>query len=565
MSARIFDDHTLAILDRQRALLNRLADALDSAKLPDDARRTREAAESLSETFLVVVVGEFNSGKSSLINSLFGAELMEVGPIPTTAKITILRYGEEPFERQKSAYLMERRRPDDLLRYLTLVDTPGTNSIIEEHQQLTEDFIPRADIVLFVTSYDRPLADSERKFLHFIRHDWGKSFVGVINKVDLADSKEDLQQVIGHVGSGIEEALGFRPTIFAASARLARSGSDDAPDWKTEGFSHFRRFVQETLAGPDQLSLKLGAPLDVTDARLRVLDSAVEARNKALNQDETRLEKLKARLASTRDHIAGIASETKRKVDALLADMEERGVSYIDRTFRPANINLLRDKDRFREEFARQVVRDLDREIESIVSEGVDDLHQRAMQLWQDMIFEIRAGETPVSGLDRQAALRAVEREAGRLLARHDVREEARAILHNAAGQTDLVRMAGIGAVGLGALSAILVVATTLDVLGGLGILTAGVIGVASFTILPRARRQAKDAWGKRISSLRRDIEQGLTTELDRQAETLLGHAEDVLAPYESGISDERQEVTRALRIREEVEEELQALRRELA
>ena len=119
----LLDDRARDLLERERRLLARLGDLLDRAGLADDARRAREAAEGLSDAFLVVVVGEFNAGKSSVLNALFGAKLMEEGPIPTTAKITLLRYGDEPLERQLTAYLVERRVPSDLLRFLTLVDT----------------------------------------------------------------------------------------------------------------------------------------------------------------------------------------------------------------------------------------------------------------------------------------------------------------------------------------------------------------------------------------------------------------------------------------------------------
>ena len=179
--------------------------------------------------------------------------------------------------------------------------------------------------------------------------------------------------------------------------------------------------------------------------------------------------------------------------------------------------------------------------------------------------MEIRAGETSASGLDRQSALRTVEREAGRLLARHDVREEARAILENASGQTDLVKMAGIGAIGLGALSGILVITSTLDILGGLGILTAGALGLASFAIFPRARRKAREAWATRVSALRRDLGAALDTELHQQAELLSGRAAQVVTPYEQAVQQERADVTRALSIREEVTAETAALRKEIA
>ena len=44
---------------------------------------------------------------------------------------------------------------------LSVVDTPGTNVILERQQRLTEEFVPQADLVLFVLSCDRALSDSE--------------------------------------------------------------------------------------------------------------------------------------------------------------------------------------------------------------------------------------------------------------------------------------------------------------------------------------------------------------------------------------------------------------------
>jgi hypothetical protein len=47
---------------------------------------------------------------------------------------------------------------------MNLVDTPGTNVILQRQQRLTEEFVPRADLVLFVLSADRPLTESEVSF-----------------------------------------------------------------------------------------------------------------------------------------------------------------------------------------------------------------------------------------------------------------------------------------------------------------------------------------------------------------------------------------------------------------
>ena len=76
------------------------------------------------------------------------------------------------------------KAPVALLRDLQIVDTPGTNAIVREHERLTADFVPRADLVLFVTSADRPFTESERVFMESIR-DWGKKIVIVLNKVDI--------------------------------------------------------------------------------------------------------------------------------------------------------------------------------------------------------------------------------------------------------------------------------------------------------------------------------------------------------------------------------------------
>ncbi|MEO0743573.1 MAG: dynamin family protein, partial [Bacteroidota bacterium] len=131
-----------ALLDAERALLDRLAALLAAADAdPATAARLAEVAANLSDLFLVVVVGEFNAGKSTVLNALFGEVVMEEGPVPTTDKITVLRHGDAPETHHRSPFVTERRLPAPFLQGLTLVDTPGTNSIIQEHQALTEDFV----------------------------------------------------------------------------------------------------------------------------------------------------------------------------------------------------------------------------------------------------------------------------------------------------------------------------------------------------------------------------------------------------------------------------------------
>ncbi|HZB27479.1 MAG TPA: dynamin family protein, partial [Gemmatimonadales bacterium] len=171
---------------RELELLQRLAAALDrfgADVAPDDLRRFQEARDQLNGLFLLVIAGEFNSGKSSFINALLGERVLPEGVTPTTDRINILRHGPEASEYLREAYLLERTHPAELLREINIVDTPGTNAIIRRHEELTRDFLPRSDLVLFVTSADRPFTESERAFLEQIR-EWGKKIVFIVNKID---------------------------------------------------------------------------------------------------------------------------------------------------------------------------------------------------------------------------------------------------------------------------------------------------------------------------------------------------------------------------------------------
>lgn len=574
MATDLLDPRVRDLLERERALLSRLHRLLEQVGRTDDARRVADAAAALSEAFLVVVVGEFNAGKSSVVNALFGEKLMEEGPIPTTAKITLVRHGEERSERLISQYLLERRIPSELLRALTLVDTPGTNSIVAEHQRLTEDFIPRADLVLFVTSYDRPLTESEMTFLSYIRGDWGKQFVCVINKADLARSEDDLKQVIQHVQNGLEDRFGFRPTIFALSAALAYESKTNPSDvvratlGPQSRFEPFERYARETLAGPDRVAYKLGGPLDAAAAQIGALDAPLAEREAKLGAARDKIGALRAHLTATEGALHDSYVRPLDEIDALLEDMRLRGVRFLEDAFRVSNLGLLRDKDRFKEEFQRQVVRDLDREIETRVASGVDAMQTRALGLWQQALTGLRDALPPTApgdtGFDRTRAFAELEREANRQMRLHDVREEARHLLEAAQQSADLTQYLGVGAAGLGVLGAVLIVATTADAVGGLGLFTAAAAGIAGLTVLPVQREKAVGQFNERVETLKRDLRAALDAQFREQAGTVAGRVGQMLAPLEAEAQKEADTVGAMLHDRDSLRGEIETLRRDI-
>src|SRR6476660_984103 len=210
------------LLAAELAALEKLSAILDAYPATDDDKEALEdAAQQLTSLCLLVVVGEFNSGKSAFLNALVGARIMPEGVTPTTSVINLLQYGETQSESMLPDGIIARTFPADFLDEITLVDTPGTNAIVREHEALTQKFVPRSDLVLFVTSADRPFTESERSFMADIR-EWGKKITVIINKLDMIRTDEDTNKVIDFVQENIERLLGFKAEVFPISALLAQ-------------------------------------------------------------------------------------------------------------------------------------------------------------------------------------------------------------------------------------------------------------------------------------------------------------------------------------------------------
>jgi small GTP-binding protein len=217
------------LLKDERRLLARLRTTLTRFDAAAEHQQALDRSiEQLDELFLLVIVGEFNAGKSAFINALLGSKVVTEGVTPTTAQINVLQYGETVERHVREPNLHVITAPAPLLREIHIVDTPGTNAIIRAHEAITAEFVPRSDLVLFVTSADRPFTETERAFLEQVRG-WGKKVVVVINKIDIFESPRDVEDVRTFVAENARALLGFSPEIFAVSARLALRAKQGEP------------------------------------------------------------------------------------------------------------------------------------------------------------------------------------------------------------------------------------------------------------------------------------------------------------------------------------------------
>ncbi len=545
----ILNEHQESLLKHERQLLGDLRLALvEFGADPSDSEILGKSLEQLDELFLLVVAGEFNAGKSAFINALLGQRLLKEGVTPTTTEINSLRYGEIQERRAVDENHHALSLPADLLREITIVDTPGTNAVFRLHETLTSRFIPRADLVLFVTSTDRPFTESERLFLERIR-DWGKKVVIVVNKIDLLENPGELEQVLDFVLENARSLLGVAPEIFPVSARQALRAKLGEPDlWAGSRFEALEHYIQETLDETSRIRLKLLNPLGVGLRQASSHLDLVSERLTLLKDDLSMLDDVDGQLGVYKEDMGRDFQFRMADIEKILYEMEQRGQDFFDDTFRLGRVFDLLSKSRIQEAFTRQVVADAPKQIEKKVDELIDWLVESDLRQWKavnDHLAErkrVHAGRIVGSGeagftYERSRLIDAVGREAQRVVETYDREGEAQAIADHA--QTAVAASAAIevGAVGLGAIIAILATTVAADVTG---ILLASLVAVVGLFVIPAKRRQAKNELREKMAALRQQLQQTLSGQFQEEMTRSLQRINEAIAPYTRFVRAER-------------------------
>ena len=178
--------------------------------------------------------------------------------------------------------------------------------MLRHHEELTSEFVPRSDFILFVTSADRPFTESERGFLERIRT-WGKKVVLVLNKIDLLRTPDDLAEILGFVRQHAITLLGSAPDLFPISARLAQEArkatSGDEGVQQLGGQPHGRaaRLSHSTLDDEGRTRLKLMTPLGVMERLIVTYLGETAKRQTLLDEDARTVANIEAQLAAHRE------------------------------------------------------------------------------------------------------------------------------------------------------------------------------------------------------------------------------------------------------------------------
>jgi small GTP-binding protein len=547
---RILDRNQDELLAENRRLLADLQQALArfDASAEDQATLKRSALQ-LDELFLLVVAGEFNAGKSAFINALLGDKILEEGVTPTTTHVHVIKHGAALSRTPLESALDVLTAPVELLRDINIVDTPGTNAIHREHEAITREFVPRSDMVLFVTSADRPFTESERGFLQGIR-DWGKKIVIVINKIDTVESEEDVGRITGFVAENAKLLLGFTPEIFPVAARLALRAktAGDAALLQASRFEALERYIVDTLDEKERVRLKLMNPLGVAEHLAGRYVEITDGRLTLLQEDFAAIEDIERQMALFQEDMRREFRFRLADVDNVLREFENRGIQFFDDTMRLARVVDLLNKSKMKADFERTVVADLPARIEKRVAEIIDWLVSSELRQWQAVTEHLAlrrqkhadriVGQVGRSfDFDRTRLLESVGRAAQRSVETYDRERESSRLADSVQMAVATTALAEVGAIGLGALLTHLAVTAVADFTG---ILAAGTVAVLGFFIIPNRRRDAKRDLTQKIEAMREQLMSSLTSQFDREVEGSLRRIDESIGPYTRFVRAER-------------------------
>jgi len=575
MRQSMLTDEQAKFLREEKEALAEIRLALSEIDVPRESLATlQEAILQLDELFLVVIVGEFNAGKSALINALLGERVLPEGATPTTSRVTLVKWGEQAAEQVVDESFAIYTYPLPLLKELNIVDTPGTNAVIRQHERLTNEYVPRSDLVLFATSADHPMTESERQFLERILA-WGKKVVFVLNKADIIEDEAALREVQTFVIKHATTVLGDPPEFFPVSARLAqRARSELDPEQRTRLRAASRlddldRYITATLDDTARLQLKFTNPLGVAENLVAQTSKTTQAQSEDLKEDQKTAAALETTISDYERDLQNELNPRLAEVENILYRLEQRGLDFFDNTLRLTNIQGLMRGDKVRAEFEKQVLTDVPKQIEEQVQRLIDWLVQKDLQEWQRVMTYVQrrqalniehivgAGIEPRE-MRRRELIDTMGKTVKRIVETYDRDREASELaahVETAVAQTALLE---VGAVGLGALVTALVLSSALDITG---ILAAGTLAILGFFVIPYKRKQAKDNFKEKMTSLRTNLLNTLTSQFKNESQGAVTRLKDGVMPYVRYVRSERERIEKGEAVLTRLRQRLSSLR----
>ena len=329
-----------SIRRREHMLIHDLLPTLSKIDTLEEERvnQVRDAMFHTDHPYLMVLVGPFNAGKSSIVNALMGSDdLLKIGATPTTDSIQILRWGEEAERMDSGGEVDTVFYPSPLLNKVSLVDTPGLESVFKSHEQTTRKFLHRADVVLLVMMATQAMTASNLETMQMFK-DYGKKVIIVVNQCDLLEESER-QEIADFIRSESKSKLGTQPDIWMVSAKQGIAatpvgGERDEVAWEASGMHQIEAYVNQQLGDANRLRQKLQTPLQIVqNVHGRALE-AVKQNQSALDHYQSISENIDQQLAAQRRGQDKSVRELNTEIEAQFQEISKRSQTALSEIFR---------------------------------------------------------------------------------------------------------------------------------------------------------------------------------------------------------------------------------------
>lgn len=362
-----------ALREAEIKLLNDIATALAELgeSAADDRRRLVDVSTDLRTLFfLVVVIGEFNAGKSSFVNALLGEPLLPMGITPTTEAIELIRYADLPNHKPniRDDGIREWEHPNTGAPGVAIVDTPGTGSVFEKHEKTAKAFLHRSDLVIFVISAKRAFAQTEKLYLELAKS-YGKKIILVVNQADLLQANEQ-QEVRRFIEQQVKELLDLQPLIFMVSAKEALAG-------QSGGMEGVRAHLRGVFSEAPPAKQKLLAQLDMAQSIVNKYRTELQTKADLVTVDTARVRDVQAELEQQSLGLDKQLRAAREDIDKVFMGIRQRGMTFIDTNLSIRKLGRSIDKQALQTEFQEVVIgralRDIDDATEGYVNAVVDN------------------------------------------------------------------------------------------------------------------------------------------------------------------------------------------------
>ncbi len=315
----MFGERYFATRERLSDVMRGVADlAVETKTELGDRLPLSELENGLGAPFLFVICGEVNAGKSTLINGLFGRDLCRVNILPETDRVLWYQFGSPARDVEVTPMLEERFRPIGFLRDFNLIDTPGTNSIVQGHQDITARFLPSADLILFVFPVTNPWGAATWNFISQLTPESLKRVAFIIQQ---ADQREpiDITVIRGHMADLSMKRIGHVPPIFAVSGKTAYEAKRSIPfaldRFNASGYPELESFISKQVCQSPERKSVLETWRSQAASALRAVEDHIEDQTHALNTQSRFLDTIEREIDDIRErfvvrlprHLTGVA------------------------------------------------------------------------------------------------------------------------------------------------------------------------------------------------------------------------------------------------------------------